>query len=808
MNQIKFLDLHSYHKNNEEIIIKSLQQNVFDDTSFIHGKSVTNFEKKFAEYIGVKHCIGVGNGTDALEIALHALGIKDGDEVITQANTFISTVFAIKSVRATPVLVDCDENFMIDVGQIESKITSKTRCIIPVHMYGHTANMDIIMDIAKKHNLYVVEDCAQAHGALYAGKCVGSFGDIGCFSFYPGKNLGAYGDGGAIVTNSDELAIHVRKIGNIGSIIKYNHEIFGRNSRLDSIQAEILNVKLPDLNMRNNRRQYIAKLYDEQLKDVDGITLHSVSENCTPVYHLYVIRTSKRDELKKYLQANGVECGIHYPIPVHKSQALSDLNELTFPLTEKYSNEILSLPMYSELDPDDVSYISCLIKLFPKPPVKIDLTTISFFGHNEERKKITEKFLHHICFLQNELRKSAILLSLTFVASDGSVSKAIYDTYFGSDRNSIYIEYAQQHKYRKQSNFNAMLNHKLGMAITKSFEKKCNLSVITGSNDFYSKDFFIQIAEKYDPNIEQVFTLNNSNELEGTAKTFRIQCINDKLINNNNFINMINTSPTKFGEYTLTNVAQNNGAVKGEIYNCNLLNNPYKIIDKQNSWIHIDYVTVSYYGDNIPRKLLTERFLQYITYLKKVLIKRNIKLTLTFVASDGNDSRSLFKNYFSDSDDSEDTYIEYYQKSFTKYYGNPEFFDMLHNKCYTAIKYSTSKNPNLLVFSGSNDFYSEEFFIQICQKYNKNEKQYFAINETNEKNNIYNFMCVFPVDTSINIIPESDETLYLFICKSSRIKLKSFYSEIYKKNVPYNHIANVAVFNDYLLCDDKFLNII
>jgi dTDP-4-amino-4,6-dideoxygalactose transaminase len=301
MNQIKFLDLHSYHKNNEEIIIKSLQQNVFDDTSFIHGKSVTNFEKKFAEYIGVKHCIGVGNGTDALEIALHALGIKDGDEVITQANTFISTVFAIKSVRATPVLVDCDENFMIDVGQIESKITSKTRCIIPVHMYGHTANMDIIMDIAKKHNLYVVEDCAQAHGALYAGKCVGSFGDIGCFSFYPGKNLGAYGDGGAIVTNSDELAIHVRKIGNIGSIIKYNHEIFGRNSRLDSIQAEILNVKLPDLNMRNNRRQYIAKLYDEQLKDVDGITLHSVSENCTPVYHLYVIRTSKRDELKKYL---------------------------------------------------------------------------------------------------------------------------------------------------------------------------------------------------------------------------------------------------------------------------------------------------------------------------------------------------------------------------------------------------------------------------------------------------------------------------------------------------------------------------
>jgi dTDP-4-amino-4,6-dideoxygalactose transaminase len=364
MHKIKFLDLQTYHKTLETDIMEALKKNVFTDTSFIQGSSVHNFEKNFAEYIGVKHCIGVGNGTDALEIALQSLGINEHDEVITQANTFISTVFAIKSVNAVPVLVDCDENFMMDVELLESKITSKTKCIIPVHMYGHTADMTAIMAIAKRYNLFVVEDCAQAHGAYHGDTRVGNFGDIGCFSFYPGKNLGACGDGGAIVTNSDNLNTLIRKIGNIGSSIKYHHEIYGRNSRLDSIQAEILNIKLRELTARNNKRCYIASLYDKQLSSIDGVKVHIVPEHCRPVYHLYVIRTIKRDELKKYLQDNGIETGIHYPIPVHKSQALSELNILSFPHTEKYSDEILSLPMYPELEPEDVTRVCEAIKAF------------------------------------------------------------------------------------------------------------------------------------------------------------------------------------------------------------------------------------------------------------------------------------------------------------------------------------------------------------------------------------------------------------------------------------------------------------
>ena len=861
MNQIKFLDLHTYHESIEDKIIYSLKQNVFKDTSFIHGKSVTNFEDVFAEYIGVKHCIGVGNGTDALEIALDALGIGEDDEVITQANTFISTVFAIKSVRAKPVLVDCDNNFMIDVEQIESKITLKTRCIIPVHMYGYSANMDIIMNIAKKYNLFVIEDCAQAHGAKFEDKCVGSFGDIGCFSFYPGKNLGAYGDGGAIVTNSDSLNNLVRKIANIGSSVKYNHEIYGRNSRLDSIQAEILNIKLKDLDARNKKRRYIASLYDEQLKDVEGIEINNIPEKSTSVYHLYVIRCNKRDELKKYLQDNGIETGIHYPIPVHKSQALyKELGELSFPLTEKYSNEILSLPMYPELDiSENIEFICSLIKQFPKQPIKIDLTTISFFGGNIQRKKLTEKFLQYVKYLKIELRKCGIVLSLTFVASDEINSKNMYDKYFNNINNSfynekdIYIEYKQQPRYRKNSNFLAMLNQKLGIAITKSFEKKCNFSIITGSNDFYSKEFFIQLAKKYDPNIKQVFTLYGVNSFECkmendiindlykniSNKTFRIQCINDKLIMDNTFIQLVNSSRNKYEEYILTSIALNNGAIKEDINDsihfdvksdldissnikkydegldliCKrdiaLFNNSYKYCEyceDKSKWIHLDYTTISYYGDNKPRKILTEKFLKYVVYLKNILEKHKIKLTLTFVGSDGPDSRELYKKYFSDSIDSDDTYIEYYQKLYVK--TDKIFFDMLHDKCFTAIKTSANKKPNLTAFSGSNDYFSEEFFIQICEKYESNVKQFYGVNETDIKNKIYNFMNIFPVDNDTKIIANSDSSPHLFLATSLDQKLKPFYSEIHKKYIPNNYIANICVFNNVLLNDINFLEIL
>jgi dTDP-4-amino-4,6-dideoxygalactose transaminase len=853
MNKIKFLDLNTYHTNIEEKIIYSLKKNVFNDTSFINGKSVTNFENNFAEYIGVKHCIGVGNGTDALEIALEALGISEGDEVITQANTFISTVFAIKSVKAKPILVDCDNNFMMDVEQIESKITLKTKCIIPVHMYGHAANMDTIMNIAKKYNLFVIEDCAQSHGAKYGDKCLGSFGDFGCFSFYPGKNLGAYGDGGAIVTNSYSLNSLVRKIANIGSSVKYNHEIYGRNSRLDSIQAEILNIKLQDLNIRNKKRKFIASIYDELLKDIDGIEINNIPKKSTSVYHLYVIRSNKRDELKKYLEDNGVETGIHYPIPLHKSQALyKELGELKYPCTEKYSNEILSLPMYPELKRNEQQFICSLIRMFPKQSIKIDLTTISFFGDNTERKKLTEKFLSYVKYLQDELYKCAIRLSLTFVASDGINSKNMYDKYFKDINNSSYVEYRQQPKYRKNANFLAMLNQKLGIAISKSFEKKCNFSVITGSNDFYSKEFFIQLAKKYNPIIRQIFTLNVMNSFEckiendiindlysnvsNVNKTFRIQCINDKLIMDNNFIQLVNSDGKKYGEYNLANIASNYGAIKEDIYDSlhfdiksdfdinkimsnkkkeldlickkdiEIFNNSYKCCEDYedvSTWIHLDYVTISYYGDNITRKILTEKFLKYVIYLKNILKKHKIKLTLTFIGSDGLDSRELYKKYFSDSIDSDDTYIEYYQKSFTKQ--NKEFFYMLHDKCFTAIKTSANKKPHLTVFSGSNDYFSEEFFIQISEKYDSNNKQFFGINETDIKNNIYNFTYVFPVDNDTKIIKNSQNVL---LTQSSDMKLKPFYSKIHKKIIPNNYISNICVFNNVLLNDMNFLEIL
>jgi len=365
MTDIKFLDLKANYEGIKDEILDNIQKNVLDDTSYINGPSVAKFESKFADYIGVNYCVGVGNGTDALEIALQSLGITTGDEVITQANTFISTALAIRYCGATIVLVDHnDDDFMINVDEIESKITLKTKCILPVHLYGHCANMDKIMQIAKKHNLFVVEDVAQSHGALYKGKRAGSFGDLACFSFYPGKNLGAYGDGGAIITNNEDLYNKVYKIHNLGSKIKYHHEINGRNSRLDSIQAEILNTKLKYLNENNNKRLNNAKLYNKLLNNVGDIKLQSINDWCDPVYHLYVIRTSHRDELQKYLKEHGVETGVHYPIPLHKSSAFSELNDQVYLNTDENCNKILSLPMYPELSTESVKKICETIEFF------------------------------------------------------------------------------------------------------------------------------------------------------------------------------------------------------------------------------------------------------------------------------------------------------------------------------------------------------------------------------------------------------------------------------------------------------------
>ena len=287
--QIPFLDLNAQYEKIYQEINRSIQ-NIIDNTAFIGGKEVEKFEKRFANYINTKFCIGVGNGTDALTIALKILGIKKGDEVIVPANTFIATAEAVTATGAKVVFVDCDPlYYTIDVTKIEEKITSRTKAIIPVHLYGQPADMDEIIRIAVANNLFVIEDAAQAHGALYKGKKVGSLGDMGIFSFYPGKNLGAYGDGGAIVTNNEKLAEACRMYANHGRLDKYNHQFEGVNSRLDGIQAAVLNVKLKYLDKWNIARQEVAKLYEHKLGPYESIKLPEIRPEVTPVYHLYVI---------------------------------------------------------------------------------------------------------------------------------------------------------------------------------------------------------------------------------------------------------------------------------------------------------------------------------------------------------------------------------------------------------------------------------------------------------------------------------------------------------------------------------------
>lgn len=362
--KVNFLDLKKNYLSIKSEIDKEIS-NVIETTSFVSGDTVKRFESSFSSYLNVKYCIGVGNGTDALEIALQSLGITEGDEVITQANTFVATVFAISTNKAIPVLVDCyPDTCMINIEQIESKITKKTKAIIPVHMYGACADMDKIILLAKKYNLFIIEDCAQAHGALYKNQRVGSFGDIGCFSFYPGKNLGAFGDGGALVTNNEQLYEKINLLHNLGSKTKYHHQIQGRNSRLDSIQAGVLIAKLSHLDDWNEKRRKIANHYTDKLKSLKHIDLLSVPEDCQPVYHLYVIRTTKRDELKKYLESHDIFTNIHYPIPIHKLEAYSQFNSQSYPISESLSATCLSLPMYPELTEEEVNFVITKIKQF------------------------------------------------------------------------------------------------------------------------------------------------------------------------------------------------------------------------------------------------------------------------------------------------------------------------------------------------------------------------------------------------------------------------------------------------------------
>ena len=349
--------------NNE---IRSAFDRVFTSSWYIEGKEDEAFEKAFAEYCGTDYCVGCGNGLDALMLSLKALGVGEGDEVIVPSNTYIATALAVTYVGAVPVFVEPDIcTFLIDPMLIEEKITEKTKAIMPVHLYGQACDMGAIVSIARRHDLYVVEDCAQAHGATYKGRKVGSFGDAAGFSFYPGKNLGALGDAGAAVTNNKELADKIRALGNYGSDYKYHHIYKGNNSRLDEIQAAFLSAKLPHLDNMNEERRRIADMYTAGIKNPKVIT-PTVRSECVPVWHIYGVRCAERDALEKHLNDKGIGTNKHYPIPMHLQECYSDLNihKGALPIAEEISSTELSLPMYYGMTDEQVQYVIAAVNEF------------------------------------------------------------------------------------------------------------------------------------------------------------------------------------------------------------------------------------------------------------------------------------------------------------------------------------------------------------------------------------------------------------------------------------------------------------
>ena len=360
---VNFVDLKKqYHSIKEEIDNAVL--GVMESSQFVLGKEVAAFEKEFAQYCHVNQGVAVNSGTSALHLAFLAAGIGAGDEVITVANTFIATVAAIRYTGATPVLVDMDPvSYTMDPEKIEAVITERTKAICPVHLFGQMADMDAIMAIAKKHDLLVIEDAAQAHGAEYKGRRAGSIGHLGCFSFYPGKNLGAYGEGGMVTTNDDEYARTIRMMRDWGAEKKYHHDLVGFNYRMTGIQGAILRVKLRHLEEWTEARRAHAAFYGKMLAGIDVI-IPAELPYARHVYHLYVIRTQQRDALQKSLGEKKIYTGIHYPIPVHLQKAHADLSydQGDFPETEKAANEILSLPMFAELQDEEIGIVCDAIK--------------------------------------------------------------------------------------------------------------------------------------------------------------------------------------------------------------------------------------------------------------------------------------------------------------------------------------------------------------------------------------------------------------------------------------------------------------
>lgn len=352
-SQVPFVDLAAQYRAIEGEISEAVSK-VLREGDFILGREVSLFEEEFAAFCEAKWAVGVDSGTSALELALRAYEIGPGDEVITAANTFIASALAISHAGATPVLVDVDaDTYTIDVAAIEKAITPRTKAIIPIHLYGHPADMDPILQLAQRHGLVVIEDACQAHGARYKGKRTGSLGHAAAFSFYPGKNLGAYGDGGAVVTSDAAVAKRLGMLRNYGQKEKYQHMFRGFNRRLDTLQAAVLRTKLKHLDEWNEARRQHAKSYSRLLAQ-SGLVVPRASALCESVWHLYVIRINQRDALKEHLATRGISVGIHYPIPIHLQPAYRDLGHQPgdFPVTEEYSRQILSLPMYAELTPD------------------------------------------------------------------------------------------------------------------------------------------------------------------------------------------------------------------------------------------------------------------------------------------------------------------------------------------------------------------------------------------------------------------------------------------------------------------------
>jgi len=332
---------------------------------YVLGKEASAFEEHFAAYTGAKYCVGLANGLEALQIAVRLLGIGAGDEVIVQGNTYIASVMGISMNGATPVFVEPDTYYQIDADKIEACITEKTKAVMVVHLYGHVADMDRIVDVCRKHHLKLIEDCAQSHGACYKGKMTGTFGDIGCFSFYPSKNLGAFGDGGAIVTNDEALARETKILRNYGSEKRYYNKVVGMNSRLDELQAGLLDVRLAHMDEITKERQELARRYRENLRQ-EFIALPAEREGTEAVWHQYVIRCERRQELIDYLGQKEIGTIIHYPIPPHLSEAYAYLGHKKgdLPITESYADTVLSIPMYTGMTRQEQDYVIEAINAF------------------------------------------------------------------------------------------------------------------------------------------------------------------------------------------------------------------------------------------------------------------------------------------------------------------------------------------------------------------------------------------------------------------------------------------------------------